>query len=358
MACNECDRCKALGYKFCIKCGESFQDTAAVPIHVIKRKEDKERNLTKLVIPAMIVFLIGLLFSIALDIVGFTGVWNYIYDQQRFGLYLFLPVYVRITILSGLSIQLFWVFIVAMVLICAAVMLYRSRTVFDLRGSDYLERAAETPIFGVAMVLSATLVIEMIINFILIGLGMEVSAPSELIDMPLDKALFEFTEAGVWEEIAFRLVPFGVPMMIAALVCRQKDFYRYLLGGFGISKLSIILLVISAIIFAYAHVSGWGAWKFIPTFLGGMMLGFIYMKFGLYASILAHFINDFMAVWISAAEIAGSLLMLSLLGCGLLCVLPLMMRFFDGLRNLKNYPTTGFAAPEEAQDDSMGPKTD
>ena len=48
--------------------------------------------------------------------------------------------------------------------------------------------------------------------------------------------------------------------------------------------------------FGFAHMSGWGILKVAPTFFTGMMMGWLYCRFGIHASIAFHFLVDYLAV--------------------------------------------------------------
>ena len=105
--------------------------------------------------------------------------------------------------------------------------------------------------------------------------------------------VFRLTRAGVIEEIMYRVFWIGVPMLILALiVARNKRCWQFLLGGFGMSKAAFVLLIISSVLFGLAHLSGWG-WSKVPdAALGGLLFGYIYIQYGLYASMLAHCATD------------------------------------------------------------------
>lgn len=109
--------------------------------------------------------------------------------------------------------------------------------------------------------------------------------------------------APVEEEIATRLVWIGVPLIIVDLA---KDLARFgvtnltrsikkipekIIMGWGeTNKISIVLTLASAAIFAQVHVKyGWDMWKFPSAFIAGIGLGIVFVKYGLLSSILLHF---------------------------------------------------------------------
>ena len=67
------------------------------------------------------------------------------------------------------------------------------------------------------------------------------------------------------------------------------------------SRAALVLIVISSVIFGFGHLSGWGLWKVIPTLISGLAMGYLYVRFGVHASIVFHFIVDYMAVLASGS---------------------------------------------------------
>jgi hypothetical protein len=73
--------------------------------------------------------------------------------------------------------------------------------------------------------------------------------------------------------------------------------HQYLLGGgFTIGRKEAILLVFSAIMFGAAHVFSWDVFKIFPAAVAGLAFGYLFLKVGVYASIMLHFAFDFLSV--------------------------------------------------------------
>ena len=89
------------------------------------------------------------------------------------------------------------------------------------------------------------------------------------------------------------------------LICSlfRKENRRYILGGgFEWNTQTVLLLFFSSTFFAVLHL-GWDWTKLIPTFLGGMILGALFLRKGLHACILLHFaINSFSITYLVAGE--------------------------------------------------------
>ncbi len=92
-------------------------------------------------------------------------------------------------------------------------------------------------------------------------------------------------------------------------------------GGLKIEAKDIYLIILSASLFGLAHMSGWSAWKVIPTFLFGVAAGYLFYKKGLHAAILIHFATDYLTAGQYISNTAG-LLMVVLAALVLLAMIP------------------------------------
>ncbi len=139
-------------------------------------------------------------------------------------------------------------------------------------------------------------------------------------------------DAAVWEEVIVRMAFIGVPMAVLALCHLRKDFWKYLLGGFGMSRLSVVLILVSALVFGFGHLSGWGFWKVLPTTITGIALGYLYVRFGIHVSIAFHFLVDYMAILIDGpTAILMNLIMILIIIASIPCL-------FDIFRRLRILP--------------------
>jgi len=79
--------------------------------------------------------------------------------------------------------------------------------------------------------------------------------------------------------------------------CRSNNFPNIL--EFNSEKYAIhrvlecILVVVSAILFAFSHLSDWGEQTFYYYFLGGIIYGIIFLRYGFFSSVLWHMIRNF-----------------------------------------------------------------
>ncbi|TLZ40628.1 MAG: CPBP family intramembrane metalloprotease [Methanobacteriota archaeon] len=150
-------------------------------------------------------------------------------------------------------------------------------------------------------------------------IGIEPTTPINIDSRNAWSLLFDLANAGVYEELIFRLLLIGAPMALASVAFRFLEVnrgtagrlpgsagrhlagaWRYLFGGVlrrdspkEAHVAAWVLLFGSAAIFGLAHVPGWGWWKSVPTFVAGLGFGYLFLRHGVGAAILAHFVNDY-----------------------------------------------------------------
>jgi hypothetical protein len=148
--------------------------------------------------------------------------------------------------------------------------------------------------------------------------------------------------ASISEEISFRVILIGVPMIIIIFIrfmqqsnstAPEKRIYKWwdipraLRGKYKQIKVpELILLAISSILFGFAHwrfwTGGWPFWKVFEAGLSGLFIGYAFLKFGIEGSIFIHFSNNVISglsvssngiEWISCF---GNLLFFCIIGLG------------------------------------------
>ncbi|MFQ5838645.1 MAG: type II CAAX prenyl endopeptidase Rce1 family protein [Thermoplasmata archaeon] len=145
-------------------------------------------------------------------------------------------------------------------------------------------------------------------------IGIDPKPPSIVEELPQWYNLYSLVNAAVWEEVATRLLLIGIPLTLGSLAFRVSQTlsgralrsggtvhflagsFKYILGGqidgsspVLVKILGTVLVLISALLFGYAHVPSWGAWKFVDASVAGLALGYLFIRKGLVASILLHF---------------------------------------------------------------------
>ncbi len=173
---------------------------------------------------------------------------------------------------------------------------------------------------AVAQVWLAGTFFQSAVIFILGAIGAPVTSPINPTATSAWTLVFQLATASVFEEITFRMFLVGLPMTIAVLLLRatrgsrggpeapprsQKSGVALVLGQLWGGQLRRespreerlvggILVLLSALLWALAHVEGggWGWWKAVPVFVMGLGAGYIFLRHGLGASILLHFATD------------------------------------------------------------------
>lgn len=177
-------------------------------------------------------------------------------------------------------------------------------------------------------------------NLILPALGTVPETPGFIAELPAWYLTLSLLEAPFTEEVAIRVMFVGLPLAVGSLVVRLfqvasrrpggsptglayvASSLKHLLGGqmdgtsTTASKVAVALLVLlSAVFFGYLHVLTWGVWwKFFDTFVGGLALGYLFVRRGLGAAILLHFsfnAGSFLSLLVGE-EVLASVLLLSL----------------------------------------------
>ncbi len=153
-------------------------------------------------------------------------------------------------------------------------------------------------------------------------------------------SLFDLAAASVREEFAFRILLIGVPMAIGSVALRLIEInragrwnglgsagrhvagsLRYLIGGVVHSDasretqvVSWAFLLASSAIFGLAHAPGWGWWKVVPAAVAGVGFGYLFLRHGVAAAVLAHFVNDYIySLYFEGIGGDASLLLIGLL---------------------------------------------
>lgn len=287
--CPECSSESAKGARFCTFCGRYLGETR-------RRYQQDNRYpfLRGLVIATAIV---GILVAVLTLIVCAWHMGDMLDTPERYGYILYIGLGLtdyEITVLWGNGFRAFIViaFIVFCIFLAYAAYSFHGTAVkngLNSAKTEHTGMAALTSCLSVSLMLS-------VVYFLLMALfGQETSADfSEYEVWDLYTLLFL---AGFNEELAYRVVWIGIPMMVLGFLWkRDKRSLQYLMGGFGMSKAAVVLIFFSAALFGLAHNSGWGWVKILDAAFGGIIFGYLYCEYGVYACMLAHFLNDTMTI--------------------------------------------------------------
>jgi len=146
---------------------------------------------------------------------------------------------------------------------------------------------------------SILILVSAIINFIQEGFGISTIPP--IVENDLIQ-FFYVTLAPITEELAFRVILIGLPLFaFYSHRTSVKHFFKSLWrpsSNLDIyeSRRPIILIIIVSVFFGLAHIiSGepWSSGKFLQATVSGIILGWLYFRFGLISAILVHWATNY-----------------------------------------------------------------
>jgi hypothetical protein len=198
---------------------------------------------------------------------------------------------------TGIALGVYYVLLMVAITTSFVWLIWKSRISFQDEVSFRPLRNGHSPLYIMGTIFFAVLAFDTIYAILLSLAGIQVVTP-DFPDMQLWQLLEGLAAASVWEELIVRVLYIGVPLLVIDLVTRKmRDPKRYLLGGgFKLGAKELTLLWISSGLFAYGHIVSWDAWKIIPAWIAGLAFGYLFLRLGLYASIVLHFSFDYLSV--------------------------------------------------------------
>ena len=195
---------------------------------------------------------------------------------------------------------------------------------------------------------SIIVVISGIINFIQESFGVTTIPPESLNDLTLFLAV---TVSPITEEIGFRLMLIGIPLF---LIFGHKSSFRFFFSVLWHPynnlhimhhRRAISIIIVVGLFFGLAHIiSGepWSEGKFAQATISGIIIGWVYYRYGLISAILVHwatnyfiysyifFISDLNQVSIENAISHSmiSTLEIILVATGILSIIMLVINYF------------------------------
>ena len=146
---------------------------------------------------------------------------------------------------------------------------------------------------------SVLVVISGVINFVQESFGIVTEPPESTNDLILFLAV---TIAPIIEEIGFRVILIGIPLfLIYSFKTSIRSFFHVLWHPYENlhivdNKKAILLIVLVGIFFGAAHIiSGepWSSGKFAQAAVSGIIIGWVYYRYGLIAAILIHWATNY-----------------------------------------------------------------
>ncbi len=351
MTCGKCDQAAKDGYRFCPACGsplrgcdmcgtyaEQGYDFCGKCGNDLRRARSDAQALDKAVFVAVPFVVAMLAIEAACMLIWFPETFGAAKDLAL-KMFVLLPSRIDLGTLTGAGLQAYWVLLVVAIVASGLAMLYQSRAIFDRRCPNYVESINRTSLFWISLMFAADMVVVLIISAVEGSLGYTIAIPEGLPTDLSPEAFLSYANASVWEEVVSRVIPIGIPMAVVAALSGKKDFLRYLLGGTGVTKVAIVLMVVSSIVFGLAHMSGWGAAKVVPMVFSGLIMSYLFVRFGVYASIMFHFLIDYTGIMVAAVgtEIYGFILIACIV-LGFISVVKLAKSLKDGVRRIPGMP--------------------
>ncbi len=151
---------------------------------------------------------------------------------------------------------------------------------------------------GVTKWFSILIFISALINFVQEGFGIEIIPPAT------DNDLIQFfyvSLAPLVEEFVFRVLLTGIPFFA---LYASKSSVRYFVGclwnpanlnTYGAKK-AVFLIVFVGFLFGFAHIAfedSWSGGKFAQATASGIILGWVYLRYGFVTSLLIHWTTNY-----------------------------------------------------------------
>ena len=152
--------------------------------------------------------------------------------------------------------------------------------------------------FAMTKWLSILILISAIINFIQESFGIVTIPPlggNSLIQF------FYVSFAPLLEEFIFRIILIGIPLFVLySGLASIRYFVKCLWSPSSLnilnSKKAILLIIFVGILFGFAHIAfsdSWSDGKFAQATVGGIILGWVYLRYGIVVSLLIHWATNY-----------------------------------------------------------------
>ncbi|MCL1984753.1 MAG: CPBP family intramembrane metalloprotease [Methanomassiliicoccaceae archaeon] len=294
---EECDKCSESAYRgfsFCPKCGRPVVTRPANGVPAgSTHKNQKLANTVRIIGLFLMLNCAAMLFFEMYTVFwGMDGIAAGI-EHYSLGVLFLVPSPVVLFWVSGIFADSYYLFLVMAVTLSFVFLLYKSYRGIALVLKENTEAADDIPLYSVATLFAATIAINLIFNLLVTAAGSTPATPGPPAEPWMD--WYSLLNASVWEEVICRIVYIGVPITIIALLLKEKEAWKRLFGHFELDNAAAVFIVISSLIFAAAHISSWDIFKLFPTFVSGLALGYLFVKYGVYASIMFHFLVDYLS---------------------------------------------------------------
>lgn len=307
--CPQCGRRLPTDSKFCQFCGGSLASESApahhahkvpvYPVYYPPRPVPPEVQLRQLVSRAAAWVALLIMIEAAVNIAIMIAGCAIVFPQtatHSYPIYIIFPWLITVFRIGSWELVGFYIFLAVSITASFFVMVNKSHMLKkELDGVRPTE--GHSPLFVTATLMFAVLSFS-VLFYMVLGLFGVHPTTIDLDNEPVWAQLLSFAGASVWEEVVSRMLLIGVPLLFIDLARRKfADPKHYVLGGgFNMGIWEISFLVFSAAMFALAHISLWDWYKVLPTFLSGLALGYLFLRYGIYASIMMHFFIDYLTI--------------------------------------------------------------
>ena len=151
---------------------------------------------------------------------------------------------------------------------------------------------------GIIKWFSILILISTLINFVQERIGLEIVPPFAENDLI---QFFYVTLAPIVEEFGFRLLLVGIPLFVMYSARPSlKYFARCLWSPANLdihdAKKAFLLVIFVGVLFGFAHIAfgdSWSNGKFAQAAASGIILGWVYLRYGFVASIMIHWAANY-----------------------------------------------------------------
>ena len=151
---------------------------------------------------------------------------------------------------------------------------------------------------GITKWFSILILISAVINFVQEGFGIEIVPPLD------DNDLIQFfyvSLAPLIEEFVFRILLIGIPLFgLYSHKSSVKYFFQCLWRPTSLlvddSKKAILLIIFVGVLFGFSHIAfgdSWSEGKFAQATASGIILGWVYLRYGFVAPLLIHWAANY-----------------------------------------------------------------
>jgi len=214
---------------------------------------------------------------------------------EGYSVFIVVPVFIHLFSISGYALLAYYLLIVAAIIASCAWVFLSSYKGFLKELTMNAEPRKHSQIFDISGLIFVEMF--MLIVVVVIAALLGISQTETGVTGTTSELLFLLANASVWEELIVRVLMIGLPILVVDLAIRKKHkkWMSYIFGGgfnFGVPE--VVFLMVSAVIFGYAHyIGGWEAWIVPWDALGGVTFGYLFLRHGLAAAVVLHFAIDY-----------------------------------------------------------------